>query len=416
MRDRAHLSIHSARGALFENFVISELLKRRYNQGLPSNLYFRRNNTGDEVDLVIEQGEQLIPVEIKSSQTFNTDFLAGPAQMDPPCRDRRFAAIADAEVPANKVSRKQNIDTFSKLRWATPDNERNLIPIAFDPGVVAGDSGVTPKHMTSTMDATTEFWRDQALPYVESRRACYSRACYKPHSHPTFSIGAVDQGSSHFTGAAGGPALIQAGSVVFVPSTCVHSCNPLPNTAWSYQMLHLDAAWLKALRQESSAGERKDVMLTRDASVYAGFCRLNAFLFSAASVHEKEAALIEFIGDCDSDDLETIAAPEQAILARRRLQPVLERLQDEGVAMGSLTELAKMAGMSRYQLIRAFRASTGMTPHVYQLNLRINEARVWLRSGEEMADIAYRLGFADQSHFQRVFKAYAGVTPGRYRS
>ena len=77
IRDPQHLSIHSARGALFENFVISELLKRRYNQGLPSNLFFWRNNAGDEVDLLIEQGEQLIPVEIKSGQTFSSDFLAG---------------------------------------------------------------------------------------------------------------------------------------------------------------------------------------------------------------------------------------------------------------------------------------------------------------------------------------------------
>jgi hypothetical protein len=77
IRDAEHLSIHSARGALFENFVVSELIKHRYNQGLPSNLYFWRNNTGDEVDVVIEQGEKLLPLEIKSGQTFNADFLTG---------------------------------------------------------------------------------------------------------------------------------------------------------------------------------------------------------------------------------------------------------------------------------------------------------------------------------------------------
>lgn len=77
IRDPEHLSIHAARGALFENFVISELIKQRYNQGLASNLYFWRNNTGDEVDVVIEQGEKLIPIEIKSGQTFNADFLTG---------------------------------------------------------------------------------------------------------------------------------------------------------------------------------------------------------------------------------------------------------------------------------------------------------------------------------------------------
>ncbi len=77
IRDAEHLSIHSARGALFENLVVSELLKQRYNQGLASNLYFWRNNTGDEVDVVIEQGEKLMPMEIKSGQTFNSDFLTG---------------------------------------------------------------------------------------------------------------------------------------------------------------------------------------------------------------------------------------------------------------------------------------------------------------------------------------------------
>jgi hypothetical protein len=75
--DPEHLSIHSARGALFENFVVSELLKRRYNQGLQSNLYFWRNNTGNEVDVVIDQGEKLVPIEVKSGQTFTTDYLSG---------------------------------------------------------------------------------------------------------------------------------------------------------------------------------------------------------------------------------------------------------------------------------------------------------------------------------------------------
>ena len=72
-----HMGIHSARGALFENLVISELLKRRYNQGLSANLYFWRNNTGEEVDVVVEQGDKLLPIEIKSGQTYNSDFLSG---------------------------------------------------------------------------------------------------------------------------------------------------------------------------------------------------------------------------------------------------------------------------------------------------------------------------------------------------
>jgi uncharacterized protein len=71
------INAHALRGALFENWVISELLKARFNQGQPSNLYFWRDSTGNEVDVIIEQGEQLTPVEIKSGKTLNNDYFAG---------------------------------------------------------------------------------------------------------------------------------------------------------------------------------------------------------------------------------------------------------------------------------------------------------------------------------------------------
>ncbi|MBK1682366.1 AraC family transcriptional regulator [Rhodoferax fermentans] len=267
----------------------------------------------------------------------------------------------------------------------------------------------------TTSPASAEFWRDPALPYAESRRACHSRACYKAHSHPSFSVGAVDQGSSRFTSAGTGPSVIQPGTVVWVPAAHVHACNPLPNTAWSYQMLHLEASWLQALWQESSVPPLQTVQLTQDAGIYARFCQLNAVLFSDASTPEKEIALIAFLGDCASQGQPALS-PSLAPDSRHKLQPLLAHLQHEADALISLTELAKMANMSRYQLIRAFRQATGLTPHAYQLNQRINQARHHLRAGEPLADIAYRLGFADQGHFQRVFKAHVGVTPGRYRA
>jgi AraC-like DNA-binding protein len=268
--------------------------------------------------------------------------------------------------------------------------------------------------MTSATSSRAEFWRDPALPYAESRRACHSRACYRPHSHPTFSIGAVDQGLSRFTCAHSGPAVIQPGTMVFVPAAQVHACNPLPETAWSYQMLHLDNAWLQALWREAGLEELQTVRLTRNSGVYARFCQLNGALFSDTSALDKEAALIEFLGDCCSHDQPHQATADQVKRAQAELQPLLTQLQ-QAVANVPLSDLAKTTGMSRYQVIRMFRAATGLTPHAYQLNQRINHAREGLRCGEPLADVAYRLGFADQAHFQRVFKAHVGVTPGHYQ-
>jgi hypothetical protein len=55
--------------------VISELYKARYNQSLDSNLFFFRDNNGNEVDVLFKKGHQLIPIEIKAASTFNPKFI-----------------------------------------------------------------------------------------------------------------------------------------------------------------------------------------------------------------------------------------------------------------------------------------------------------------------------------------------------
>ncbi len=73
------LATHVQRGALFETWVISELLKARFNAGETSNLYFWRDRSGHEVDLLIDYGTHLSPLEIKSGQTINQDYFKGLA-------------------------------------------------------------------------------------------------------------------------------------------------------------------------------------------------------------------------------------------------------------------------------------------------------------------------------------------------
>ena len=65
------------RGPLFESFVVSEFIKTRYNQGIPSYFYFWRDRSGNEVDLLLEQEEKLKPIEIKSGKTLNLDYFNG---------------------------------------------------------------------------------------------------------------------------------------------------------------------------------------------------------------------------------------------------------------------------------------------------------------------------------------------------
>ncbi len=72
-----HLESHPLRGAIFETFVVSELLKKRFNSIKTDNLYFFRDNTGNEIDIILDHGNTTGQVEIKSGQTVNEDFFKG---------------------------------------------------------------------------------------------------------------------------------------------------------------------------------------------------------------------------------------------------------------------------------------------------------------------------------------------------
>ena len=77
IRDAESLTLHSQRGAIFETYIISELVKTCMNAGIEPPLYFWRDSQGHEIDLMVENGEDLFPVEIKSGQTINGSMFDG---------------------------------------------------------------------------------------------------------------------------------------------------------------------------------------------------------------------------------------------------------------------------------------------------------------------------------------------------
>jgi predicted AAA+ superfamily ATPase len=77
IQNEQQLNLHPLRGSLFENLIISELIKKRYNAGKPRNLYFWRDNKGNEVDIIIDEGNSLFPVEIKAGQTITPAYFKG---------------------------------------------------------------------------------------------------------------------------------------------------------------------------------------------------------------------------------------------------------------------------------------------------------------------------------------------------
>ena len=101
--------------------------------------------------------------------------------------------------------------------------------------------------------------------------------------------------------------------------------------------------------------------------------------------------------------------------ANRKLARAADYISDNCALALTLEDICGASDLSASYLIRAFKKRYGMTPHVYLLNRRIQLARGLLRKGAAIADVALQTGFADQAHFQRIFKQFAAATPGQYR-
>jgi AraC-like DNA-binding protein len=103
-------------------------------------------------------------------------------------------------------------------------------------------------------------------------------------------------------------------------------------------------------------------------------------------------------------------------LPKWRLRRVEEHIKAHFDRCISLSDLAKVAGLSRMHFAAQFRAATGYRPREYLLHQRIEHAKLLLSSTDTpLAEVALAVGFCTQAHFSTVFKRIAGETPARWR-
>jgi AraC family transcriptional regulator len=111
-----------------------------------------------------------------------------------------------------------------------------------------------------------------------------------------------------------------------------------------------------------------------------------------------------------------ISAVAKGGISRVRLQRVLEYIAANSHLEISLEDLARVADMSRFHFARLFRSSTGVTPHRYVMDQRLQAAKALLRlDTRSVSEIALETGFTNPGHFARVFRRYVGVSPSEWK-
>ncbi|WP_417067019.1 AraC family transcriptional regulator [Niveibacterium terrae] len=244
----------------------------------------------------------------------------------------------------------------------------------------------------------TRFWRP--LPWLEIRQSHEMRERFVRHTHPGLSIGLIDRGATVLD-LGGRRVPLVAGQAVLIPPGLAHACNPEPSQPWSNRMVFVAAGANWALPEGGQA------IVLRDR---ARCLKLRALITRLCRPHAKWIDAFALMRA-----LKSLAGERGRIRSRPAwLAPI-----KHGLLAGNgetLATLAQRVGLSRWQLIRAFAAATGLTPHAWLLDQRVQRARELLREpGRSLSEIALTTGFADQSHFSRAFKARTAVTPGRYR-
>lgn len=221
---------------------------------------------------------------------------------------------------------------------------------------------------------------------IELRSTWQSMQAYKRHCHPQLSIGAIVEGQTCSV-CHDREYILHPGDLIVIPAYAPHSCNPIAGQARSYHMLYIDTDRPLALQ------------VIRNATFFKHFLDIVETM-SPASVDRLLSALPHRADNPDA--------------LRSTSQHIQQALLADLAAPPSLDELAQRFSLRKETLIRTFRQDTGLTPASFLNISRVEYAKARLRAGDDIADVSYQSGFADQSHFHKTFVRYSAATPRQY--
>ncbi len=262
----------------------------------------------------------------------------------------------------------------------------------------------------------SRFFAARRLEEIECLSATFVTHRFAPHSHEAYAIGAIEHGVELFR-VRGVSRSLSAGEIVTINPLEVHDGAPADG-GFTYRMVYPSIELMELIAQ-SVTGRRNGAPhfhqpIIRDPEGAALFLAAHRAIEDGHDLLLGEELMLRALGRMVL--LGAGARAHEATMRGRGIEPVKQLLDDACEEDYSLQHLARIAGTGPHQLIRSFRKETGLTPHAYVINRRIERAKSILRRGGSPGDVALAVGFCDQAHLTRAFKARLGTTPAACRS
>lgn len=195
-----------------------------------------------------------------------------------------------------------------------------------------------------------------------------------------------------------------------------HSCLPDGQSKMNYYGLAVPPEAMKRFVKDLTGSESLPIFTQpaiTDDEVYCYLVQLNEMIMAESREFEKEELFLCML----SFLLEKYTkSAEVALQARENeIEVVCTYMKDHYEEHISLDHLCSIASLSKSTLLRSFTKAKGITPYRYLETIRVNKAKALLEDGVSPIDAAMATGFSDQSHFNRFFTMFIGVSPGVYR-
>ncbi|MBT2453065.1 AraC family transcriptional regulator [Streptomyces sp. ISL-43] len=252
-------------------------------------------------------------------------------------------------------------------------------------------------------------WRPSVAGIAEVFHAHFTDHAYPVHTHDTWDLMILDAGSVDFGvdrrrhGAAG------TGTLVLLPPGVPHDGKTINRSGFRKRVLYLDTRVLP----ERLAGAAVDGPVHGDGLLRHRIHQLHEALAGPGDEFEAESrlALVRERLLFHLNAAQVTAPGREAGRTAAALRDLLDARIPTGV---TLNEAASILHAHPTHLIRCFKQTYGLPPHVYLTGRRIDRARRLLLAGRRPADVATTVGFYDQAHLNRHFTRHLSVTPARY--